>query len=228
MLPGQLRYYFALYYPSAGKLYDFWDKLKTSIETPNRHSVEAKDKSTRLFAVENKNVKKPKSDNIIIAHTETPRLPTKQIFPPKISVRSSSTFDLSVAEASEAKEHSASGNKLFNKKSPSLLSRLGLGMKEKSRSHCDLTVDLPTPPDDELDSASSCSNHITLDKKKKAKWYKKILPSKSSSSPTSSKQSATELLDKLPPVEDGPIGEPDAKKAKAPKKRIKLRDLMGK
>lgn len=233
ILPPQLNFYFSLHYENRGKLFNFWDKLQQSIQSPDNYS------SATMSTVGVISPKVAITEIDSVNRVETVREAAGPLmFPPPPKLRAgSSMFDLTTVSgdgdpqrATPPPLHLKQGT---SKKSPSsLLSRFRLGEKDKSKSFWDLSPskvpanislvntanDSPLTPDDQ--------QHVAAATTKKQKWYKKILTPKShekrasgETTPTSSRSFNSELY-LGPPVENGAIGEEAGYKKKKKKKLL--------
>lgn len=247
ILPPQLNFYFSLHYENRGKLFNFWDKLQQSIQSPDNYSSAT---HTSSVAVVSPKITITEIDSVSQIEVVREAGPVMMMFPPPPKLRAgSSMFDLTAIEVDDPQRASPSSVKHNSgvKKSPSsLLSRFKLGDKDKSKSFWDLSsaksqkklsdnssasaVDFLAPECamDSITSTTSASNlTVPGSTTKKLKWYKKIMPPKSregkksnhgDSTPTSSRSFSGELY-LGPPVEDSPIGEEGVKQMKKKKKK---------
>lgn len=244
-MPPQLNFYFSLHYENRGKLFNFWDKLQQSIQSPDNYSS-----ATHTSSVGVVSPKITITEINSVSQVEAVREAGPLMFPPPPKLRAgSSMFDLTAIEDDPQRASPSSVKQSGIKKSPSsLLSRFKLGDKDKSKSFWDLSstkspkklsladnssasaVDFLAPECamDSITSTTSASNLSGPESKsKKLKWYKKIMPLKAREgkksndgdlTPTSSRSFSGELY-LGPPVEDSPIGEEDVKQMKKKKKK---------
>lgn len=186
ILPPQLNFYFSLHYENRGKLFNFWDKLEQSIQSPENYNM------PMSVGVVSPKITITEVDSV--THTEIVRKAGPQMFPPAPKLRSgSSMFDLTavgqVNHISNTATTTASKS-ATDKKSPSLLSRFRSDDKHKSKSFWDLSPSKSTNSlkpttmengDANLRSPISPVSPITniaaptSSTGKKEKWYKSII-----------------------------------------------------